>query len=158
MKAVPVEEPVSAQRKLSLTDELPVDQRSRSSRLRHLVGKQGFTGKFDQFDLVDIIQLCCISKRTGCLQISRRQERGVLFLRGGQMIQALSGELEGEEAAYEIIGWSSGQFSFEDGVQPESQTIYAGWEHHGHGRRAPERREKRRATGGPARTGRFAER
>ena len=123
------EETMSAQRKLSLTDELPLDQRSQSSRLRHLVGKQGFTGKLDQFDLIDIIQLCCISKRTGCLQISRRNERGVLYLRGGQVIQALSGALEGEEAAYEIIGWSAGQFSFEDGVQPDSISIYSGWEH-----------------------------
>ncbi len=132
MKAVSAEgtqEPVLAQRRRSLTDELPVDQRSQSSRLRHLVGKQGFTGKLDQFDLVDIIQLCCISKRTGCLQISRRNERGVLYLRGGQVIQAVSGALEGEEAAYEIIGWSAGQFSFEDGVQPDSHSIYAGWEH-----------------------------
>ncbi len=132
IKAVPVEheeKPVSPQKQRSLTDELPLDQRSQSSRLRHLVGKQGFTGKLDQFDLVDIIQLCCISKRTGCLQISRRNERGVLYLRGGQVIQAVSGALEGEAAAYEIIGWSSGQFSFEDGVQPDSHSIYSGWEH-----------------------------
>lgn len=122
-------EVVAPQKKPSLTDELPLDQRSQSSRLRNLVGKQGFTGKLDQFDLVDIIQLCCISKRTGCLQISRRGERGVLYLRGGQVIQAVSGELEGEEAAYEIIGWSAGQFSFEDGVQPDSHSIYSGWEH-----------------------------
>ena len=131
MKAVPVAVAAggASPRKHSLTDELPVESRSQSSRLRHLVGKQGFTGKLDQFDLVDIIQLCCISKRTGCLQISRRNERGVLYLRGGQVIQAVSGELVGEEAAFEIIGWSSGQFSFEDGVQPESHSIYTGWEH-----------------------------
>ena len=105
------------------------DQRSQSARLRKLVGKQGFTGKLDQFDLVDIIQLCCISKRTGRLQIARGIERGVLYLRGGQIIQAVSGELTGDEAAYEIIGWSSGQFSFDDGLQPEEQTIHSGWEH-----------------------------
>ncbi len=113
----------------SLTDELPLDQRSQSSKLRHLVGKQGFTGKLDQFDLVDIIQMCCVSKRTGRLLIARRHERGVLYLRVGQIIQAVSGQLEGEDAAYEIIGWSAGQFSFEDGVQPETQTISGGWEH-----------------------------
>ncbi len=112
----------------SLTDELPADQRSQSSKLRHLVGKQGFTGKLDQFDLVDIIQMCCVSKRTGRLHIARRDERGVLYLRVGQIIQAVTGNLEGEEAAYEIVGWSSGQFSFEDGVQPETQTIMGGWE------------------------------
>ena len=105
------------------------NQRSQSARLRNLVGKQGFTGKLDQFDLVDIIQLCCISKRTGRLQIARGAERGVLYLRSGQIIQAVSGELTGEEAAYQIIGWSSGQFSFDDGLQPETQTIQSGWEH-----------------------------
>ena len=129
VKPAPAETPAPQQRKLTLTDELPMDQRSRSSRLRSLVDKQGFTGKLDQFDLIDIIQLCCISKRTGRLQISRRNERGVLYLLGGQVIQAVSGGLEGEEAAYEIIGWSAGQFSFEDGVQPDAQTIHAGWEH-----------------------------
>ncbi len=123
------EDPVATRRKPSMTDELPLDQRSQSSRLRNLVGKQGFTGKLDQFDLIDIIQLCCISKRSGRLQISRRNERGVLYLRGGQVIQAISGGLEGEEAAYEIIGWSAGQFSFEDGVAPDSESIATGWEH-----------------------------
>ena len=111
------------------TDQLSPDQRTRSARLRNLVDKQGFTGKLDQFDLVDIIQMCCVGKRTGRLQIARRAERGVLYLRGGQIIHAASGTLEGEDAAYEIIGWSSGQFSFEDGVQPEEPTIQTGWEH-----------------------------
>ena len=105
------------------------DHRSQSARLRKLVGKQGFTGKLDQFDLVDIIQLCCISKRTGRLQIARGAERGVLYLRSGQIIHAVSGGLEGDAAAYEIVGWSSGQFSFDDGLQPEKQSIQTGWEH-----------------------------
>ena len=113
----------------SATDQLTPDQRTQSARLRNLVGKQGFTGKLDQFDLVDIIQMCCVGKRTGRLQIARRVERGVLYLLGGQIIHAASGGLEGEDAAYEIIGWSAGQFSFEDGVQPEEPTIQTGWEH-----------------------------
>ncbi len=111
------------------TSAVGVDQRTQSARLRNLVGKQGFTGKLDQFDLVDIIQLCCISKRTGRLLIARRGERGVLYLRAGQIIHAVSGELQGDEAAYEIIGWSAGQFSFDDGIQPETQTLHGGWEH-----------------------------
>lgn len=112
-----------------LDDSPSSDQRTQSARLRNLVGKQGFTGKLDQFDLVDIIQMCCVGKRTGRLQIARRGERGVLYLRGGQIIHAASGALEGEDAAYQIIGWSAGQFSFQDGVQPDMATIQTGWEH-----------------------------
>jgi formylglycine-generating enzyme required for sulfatase activity/CheY-like chemotaxis protein len=111
------------------TAHLPANQRTQSARLRRLVEKQGFTGKLDQFDLVDIIQMCCIGKRTGCLQIARGDGHGVLYLRNGQIIDAVSGDLAGQDAAYEIIGWSSGQFSFNDGVQPEETTIHSGWEH-----------------------------
>ena len=114
---------------MTVTDPPDTDRRSQSARLRQLVGKEGFTGKLDQFDLVDIIQLCCLSKRTGRLQIARRTDRGVLYLRGGQIVHAVTGELAGEEAAFEIVGWSSGQFSFDDGIQPEAQTIQTGWEH-----------------------------
>ena len=128
-RETPAEPAVPIARSLSLTDELPSDQRSQSSKLRHLVGKQGFTGKLDQFDLVDIIQMCCVSKRTGRLQIARRTERGVLFLRAGQIVHAVSGDLQGEDAAYEIVGWSNGQFSFDDGIRPEAETIGGGWEH-----------------------------
>ncbi len=68
----------------------------------------------------------------------------------GQIIHAVSGRLEGEEAAYQIVGWSNGQFSFDDGVQPETQTIQGGWEHivmEGVRRRdeQPARRDRRRA-------------
>lgn len=111
------------------TRSITTDQRTRSARLRRLVEKQGFTGKLDQFELVDIIQMCCISKRTGKLSIARKADRGVIYLKSGQIIDAVSGELQSEEAVYEIIGWSSGQFNFEDGVQPANQTLSGGWEH-----------------------------
>ena len=129
LAAVGAENGATGKSLAATTDSLTADQRSQSARLRNLVGKQGFTGKLDQFDLVDIIQLCCISKRTGRLQIARRADRGVLYLRSGQIIHAVSGVLQGEGAAYEIVGWSSGQFSFDDGVQPDTQTIQTGWEH-----------------------------
>ncbi len=119
----------AARNPLSSTGSLTTDQRTRSARVRRLVEKQGFTGKLDQFELVDIIQMCCVSKRTGKLSIARKADRGVIYLKGGQIIDAVSGEIEGEEAVYEIIGWTSGQFNFEEGVQSESETVSGGWEH-----------------------------
>ena len=113
----------------SITDSLPSDQRTRSARLRRLVDKQGFTGKLDQFELVDIIQMCCVSKRTGRISIARKADRGVIYLKAGQIIDAVTGDVEGEDAVYEIIGWSSGQFNFEEGVQPDKETVQGGWEH-----------------------------
>jgi len=105
------------------------DANTRSARLRSLVQRQGFTGKLDQFQLVDILQMCCLSRRTGRLQISKGIESGVIFLHEGNMLHAVTGELEGEPAIYKIISWDFGQFSFEEGLQPDRQTIQSTWEH-----------------------------
>lgn len=105
------------------------NENTRSAKLRSLVQRQGFTGKLDQFQLVDILQMCCLSRRTGRLQISKGVESGVMFLADGNMIHAVAGEREGEEAVYKIISWDFGQFSFEEGLEPDRQTIASAWEH-----------------------------
>jgi len=105
------------------------NENSRSAKLRSLVQRQGFTGKLDQFQLVDILQMCCLSRRSGRLQISKGVESGIIFLADGNMTHAVAGELEGEEAVYKIISWDFGQFSFEEGLEPDRQTIMSAWEH-----------------------------
>lgn len=102
---------------------------SKSANLRNLVQKQGFTGKLDQFQLVDIIQMCCLGKRTGKLTITKGLDSGVLFLRNGSIVHAVCGGLESDEAVYEIICWDYGQFSFEENLKPDQESITAGWEH-----------------------------
>ncbi len=107
----------------------PETSRTTSTDLRNLVQKQGFTGQLDQFQLVDIIQMCCMSRRTGRLRVSRGVESGVIYLREGNMVHCVVGELRGEEGVYRIISWDVGQFTFEYGMEPEEQTIMVGWEH-----------------------------
>jgi len=105
------------------------NENTRSAKLRSLVQRQGFTGKLDQFQLVDILQMCCLSRRSGRLQISKGVESGIIFLADGNMTHAVAGDLEGEEAVYKIISWDFGQFSFEEGLEPDRQTIASAWEH-----------------------------
>ena len=107
----------------------PPGVRSQSSRIRTMVKEKGFSGRLDQFELADIVQMCCQSARSGRLSIVRGQERGVMFLENGNIVHAASGRLAGEEAAYEIIDWQHGQFTFEDGRLPSSRTITTGWQH-----------------------------
>ncbi len=99
-----------------------------TANLSHLMQRQGFTGQLDQFQLVDIIQMCCISRRTGRLRLSKGVEKGVLFLREGQIVHAVCGKLTGEEAVYRIIEWDFGEFSFDEGITVEMRSIKAGWE------------------------------
>ncbi len=100
-----------------------------STDLRNLVQKQGFTGQLDQFQLVDIIQMCCMSRRTGRLRVSHGVESGVIYLKDGNMRHCVVGDLRGEDAVYRIISWDVGQFTFEYGMEPDEQTISVGWEH-----------------------------
>ncbi len=106
-----------------------LDEKSKSAKLRNLIQRQGFTGKLDQFQLVDIIQMCCLSRRTGRLSITKGMTHGVVYLQSGNFVHAVTSDAEGQEAINQIIAWESGQFSFEDKVEPEKTTIQGGWEH-----------------------------
>ncbi len=99
-----------------------------TTNLRSLVQRSGFTGQLDQFQLIDIIQMCCLSGRTGRLSVSKGLLNGVLYLKDGNFVDAVCGGARGEDAVYEIIGWESGQFSFQEQLSAEEQTITGGWE------------------------------
>jgi hypothetical protein len=53
----------------------------------------------------------------------RGAERGFIYLRNGQMIHARVGELQGEEAVYALAIWSTGEFQFTQGEEPDTTTI-----------------------------------
>ncbi len=104
------------------------DEARTTANLSHVMQKQGFTGKLDQFQLVDIIQMCCLSRRTGRLRLSKGVDKGVIFLQDGNIVHAASGNLTGEQAVYRIIDWDFGEFHLDEGIESEQQTIKSGWE------------------------------
>lgn len=53
----------------------------------------------------------------------RGAERGFIYLKNGQMIHAKLGELLGEEAIYALAIWSTGEFQFNQGEEPDTVTI-----------------------------------
>ena len=82
-----------------------------------------FQGSLKELPLPDIIQLVSVSGKTGRFTLTRDEERGFIFLRGGQMIHAVIGDLVGEEAIYSLAIWNSGEFQFSPGEEPDRQTI-----------------------------------
>ena len=53
----------------------------------------------------------------------RGAERGFIYLKNGQMIHAKVGEMTGEEAVYALAIWSTGEFQFTQGEEPDTTTI-----------------------------------
>jgi formylglycine-generating enzyme required for sulfatase activity/CheY-like chemotaxis protein len=90
--------------------------------------KGGFTGQLDQFQLVDILQMCCLGRRTGKLTISHGARRGFVFIENGNIVHAECEGQSGEDAVYRIIGWDYGKFQMEDGAAPPERTIQRPWD------------------------------
>ena len=82
-----------------------------------------FQGSLKELPLPDIIQLVSVSGKTGKFTLTREADRGFIFLKNGQMVHAVTGELIGEEAIYSLAIWNQGDFQFTPGEEPERQTI-----------------------------------
>ena len=83
----------------------------------------GFQGSLKELPLPDIIQLVSVSGKTGKFTLTRDGDRGFIYLKNGQMVHAVVGDLVGEEAIYALAIWNHGDFQFNPGDEPERQTI-----------------------------------
>lgn len=83
-----------------------------------------FQGSLKELPLPDIIQLVSVSGKTGVFELKRDGDStGEIYLRGGHIVHARVGELEGEEAVYELAIWPEGDFVFTPGRETEQTTI-----------------------------------
>ena len=82
-----------------------------------------FQGSIQELPVPDIIQLVSVSGKTGMFTLVRGAERGYIYLRNGQMVHARVGDLAGEEAIYALAIWSSGDFQFSPGEEPDAVSI-----------------------------------
>jgi hypothetical protein len=83
-----------------------------------------FQGSLKELPLPDIIQLVSVSGKTGVFSLKRDGDSsGEIYLRGGHIVHARVGELEGEEAVYELAIWPEGDFVFTPGKEAERTTI-----------------------------------
>src|SRR5436309_3879469 len=84
-----------------------------------------FQGSLKELPLPDIIQLVSVSGKTGVFSLKRNGDSssGEIYLRGGQIVHALVGELQGEEAVYELAIWPEGDFVFTPGKETDRTTI-----------------------------------
>jgi hypothetical protein len=83
-----------------------------------------FQGSLKELPLPDIIQLVSVSGKTGVFSLRRNGDStGEIYLRGGQIVHAHVGDLQGEEAMYELAIWPEGEFVFTPGQETELTTI-----------------------------------
>jgi DNA-binding response OmpR family regulator/predicted regulator of Ras-like GTPase activity (Roadblock/LC7/MglB family) len=89
--------------------EMPLDLRILKEELRRLLQQTGFSADLDSFDLLDIIQMITISRRSMALLVNTGlEERGLLRFQNGELIWAEYGTLRGEEAFFALAAHKNG--------------------------------------------------
>jgi len=82
-------------------------------------------GELSQLPLADLLQLFHVSRRTGTVEVVHHERSpnpvGRIHLRGGDIVQAAVGLVEGEKALYRLLAWDHGTFKF----RPNEVTVPA---------------------------------
>jgi len=84
-------------------------------------------GNLQHMAAADLIQHACQDHKPAELTIQHDRQTASLFFKGGQVVHATLGNLQGEEIIYTILGWSEGQFSLELETEPPAITISRTW-------------------------------
>src|SRR5947209_4687281 len=89
--------------------EKPLDLHLLKEELRRLLQQTGFSASLDSFDLLDVIQIISMSRKSIALMVNTGlEERGILGFQGGELVWAEYGILRGEEAFFALAAHKNG--------------------------------------------------
>src|ERR1700761_2000812 len=90
-------------------------------------GTSGFSAQ-SQMGLPDVLQMCCLSRRSGQITFRSGESYGFIFIQHGKVLHAMCGTIEGEEAVYTMLTWPGGGFSLDEDILPHKKTVKLTWE------------------------------
>lgn len=94
--------------------EQPVDLRLLKVEVRRLLQQSGFSANLDSFDLLDVIQIINMSRKSIALVVhTGLEEQGMLGFQEGELIWAEYGLLRGEEAFFALAAHKNGMVTQE---------------------------------------------
>lgn len=81
----------------------------------------------DYFHALDVLQMCCLSGRSGAVQLVHATGTAMVFLRHGNIVHAETTQSRGTQALFEICRWNETEFAYDASVRSE-QTISMRWD------------------------------
>ena len=82
----------------------------------------------DLFHIIDVLQMCCLSRRNGAIQIVKDETSGLVFLRGGRIVHAETTVARGPDALFEMVAWQFIEFAYDRSVRPPVDTVRTPWD------------------------------
>ena len=86
-------------------------------------------GNLNQFSAAEILQMSCLSQRSGRFTFKSSRGNSEIYLQQGSVRHAVFGSLDGEAAVAEVFRWRQGRFYFEEGIISQDQTVNRPWAH-----------------------------
>src|SRR5258707_11716262 len=87
----------------------PLDLHLLKEELRRLLHQTGFSASLDSFDLLDVIQIITMSRKSIALVVNTgMEEQGILRFQTGELIWAEYATLRGEEAFFALAAHKNG--------------------------------------------------
>lgn len=101
-----------------------VVDRLRLEKLQTRAARPGvIQGRLEEMSILDLMQSLELGQKSCKLTVRRGDGECELFFAAGQCKDARAGELEGEPAVFEAVGWSEGEFEIDFNGAPSRDTI-----------------------------------
>jgi DNA-binding response OmpR family regulator len=101
-----------------------------AAKLRQLIERRtarapakGVSGSLTEMGLPDMVQILWHGRRTCALKIQANSIPGEIHFAEGQIVHALYGGLQGEDAFYKMLTLSEGDFRLDPNFTPTTRTI-----------------------------------
>jgi CheY-like chemotaxis protein len=85
---------------------------------------EGVTGSLGDMGLTDMVQIVGSGGRNMVIHLRRGEETAEVYLQDGDVVDARVGDVSGEQAFFQIMGWEEGTFSTRPYTPPEERTIH----------------------------------
>lgn len=82
----------------------------------------------DVFHALDVLQMCCLSGRSGAIQLVKGTRTAIVYLLSGRIVHAERGSARGADALFEIVPWEAVEFAYDYSVRAPAQTIATSWD------------------------------
>jgi hypothetical protein len=83
----------------------------------------GVMGTLANLGIPDIVQTLHLGLKTAVVTLKRKGEEAKIFFENGRVKHCAYGKWEGEDAFYELLRWTDGEFVIEHGIKTTIHSV-----------------------------------
>ncbi len=100
-----------------------IDKVALEKMARHAAGESRVRGSLAQMNVIDLLQSLELGRKTCRLIVSRKNESCEMFFTEGQLVHAVFGTMNGDDAVYHVLAWQDGTWEIDFTGSANVQTV-----------------------------------